>query len=130
MQTTNPNHTCVAGLCSEAGQPRPTSATLQSRAAVCKALGHPSRMAMVDALTSGERCVCELQELVGADMSTVSKHLSLLRQAGVVEADKRGANVYYRLALPCVGGFLGCLDGVLRELARTELAQLAGEAPA
>lgn len=76
---------------------------------VFKALAHPTRLAVVETLAGGERCVCELQELVGSDMSTVSRHLSVLKQAGVIADDKRGAQVFYSLTLPCVMTFLECL---------------------
>ncbi len=46
----------------------------EARARVAKALAHPSRLIILDAIADGERCVCELTELVGADQSTVSKH--------------------------------------------------------
>jgi DNA-binding transcriptional ArsR family regulator len=90
-------------------------ASYKRRAQVLKALGHPSRLAMVEALVDGERCVCELQELVGSDMSTVSKHLSVLRSAGLVEDRKEGLKVFYRLRLPCVVGFFACVDAVVGE---------------
>ncbi len=76
-------------------------------------MAHPSRLAMVEALAGGERCVCELQELVGSDMSTVSRHLSMLRNAGIVSDRKQGQWVYYRLCTPCVAGFLRCIDAVM-----------------
>ena len=64
------------------------------RANVIKALAHSSRVLIASALIDGERCVCELTELVGADISTVSKHLSVMKNAGLVEIEKRGLNVY------------------------------------
>ncbi len=73
---------------------------------------------MVDELSRGERCVCELRELVGADLSTVSKHLSVLKNAGLVEDDKRGVQVFYRLKVPCVLNFLSCVEAVLENQAR------------
>ncbi|MBQ4132649.1 MAG: winged helix-turn-helix transcriptional regulator [Desulfovibrionaceae bacterium] len=79
-----------------------------AQANIFKALGHPSRLLMVEALRHHEKCVCELQSLVGDDMSTVSKHLSILRQAGVVSAERRGNNIYYRLTLSCLDAFLSC----------------------
>jgi DNA-binding transcriptional ArsR family regulator len=88
-------------------------ANYRRRAQVLKALGHPSRLAMVEALLEGEKCVCELQELVGSDMSTVSKHLSVLRSAGIVCDRKQGLWVYYSLRLPCVARFFECVDEVL-----------------
>ena len=88
---------------------------MTARAEIFKALGHPARLAMVAALGKGERCVGELRELVGSDMSTVSKHLTVLRSAGLVETDKRGKQVFYSLKLPCTLGFLNCVDKALKE---------------
>lgn len=86
---------------------------ITEQAKIFKALGHPSRLLMVDALRSGEKCVCDLKNLVGGDMSTVSRHLSILKEAGIVSADKRGANIYYRLAICCLDAFLSCTGEVV-----------------
>lgn len=80
------------------------------RAAVFKALGHPARLHIVEELASGERCVCELVDLVGMGWSAVSRHLAVLKAAGVLDDEKRGLQVFYRLALPCVKSFTDCLD--------------------
>lgn len=93
----------------------------EARARVLKALAHPSRLLMVDELAKQERCVCELTEMVGADMSTVSKHLSILRNAGLVNMEKRGAQVYYSLRVPCVTSFFHCLTDVMRTAAEEQL---------
>jgi ArsR family transcriptional regulator len=86
-----------------------------------KALAHPSRICIAQALGSGERCVCELTELVGADISTVSKHLSLMKQAGIVDSEKRGTSIYYRLAMPCVLNFFVCANQVLKQNAVSQM---------
>lgn len=86
---------------------------LEARARVLKAMAHPSRLLMVEELEKGELCVCDLQRLVGSDMSTVSKHLSVLKNAGIVSDDKRGNQVFYRLRVPCVTGFFSCIEAVL-----------------
>lgn len=86
----------------------------RERARVIKALGHPTRLFIVDELSRGERCVCELRDMIGADISTVSKHLSVLKAAGLVEDDKRGLQVWYRLRVPCILKFFGCVEDVLR----------------
>ncbi len=91
---------------------------LEARARIIKALGHASRLQMIDELSLGERCVCELRDLVGADMSTVSKHLSVLKNAGLVEDEKRGTQVFYRLKVPCVLKFFSCVEAVLENQAR------------
>lgn len=87
-----------------------TEHDLQKQAELFKALGHPSRLRMVIALGEGEKCVCELRELVGSDVSTVSKHLAVMRAAGLVESFKRGNFVYYRLLRGCVTTFIRCLE--------------------
>jgi len=100
-----------------AKQPTMTDPSLSRKADIIKALAHPSRLAMVEALADGEMCVCHLQELVGSDMSTVSKHLSLLKHAGIVSDRKQGLWVYYRLRTPCVLKFLGCIEALAEESA-------------
>lgn len=90
------------------------------RARIIKALAHPSRLMMVDELSRGERCVCELTDLVGADMSTVSKHLSLLKKAGIVQDEKRGLQVFYRLRCPCILRFFDCIEAVIEEDSRLQ----------
>jgi len=96
---------------------RTTFGTVKARAAVYKALGHPTRLFIVEELSRGERCVCELTAMVGADVSTVSKHLSVLKQVGLVDDEKRGAQVFYRLLVPCVLTSFGCIDRVLGDQA-------------
>lgn len=78
---------------------------------VFKALGSPVRLALVRKLLTGEHCVCDLVEAAGQGWSTTSRHLEVLRKAGVVASDKRGQQVFYRLRLACVGDFIACLDG-------------------
>ena len=77
-----------------------------------KAMAHPSRLLMLESLTAGELCVCDLQRIVGADLSTVSKHLSLMRAAGLLTHRKQGLQVFYSLAVPCVMDFFDCVDAV------------------
>ena len=87
----------------------------EERAKIIKALAHPSRLMMVDALAKGEKCVCDLRDLVGSDISTVSKHLAVMREAGIVDDRKEGQQVFYRLRVPCIIDFFGCVEAVLRE---------------
>lgn len=86
---------------------------LLARTRVIKALAHPTRLFIVEELEKGERCVCDLTAMIGADVSTVSKHLSVLRQAGIVEDDKRRNQVFYRLKVRCILNFFGCVESVL-----------------
>jgi DNA-binding transcriptional ArsR family regulator len=103
------------------------------RAGILKAMAHPSRLAMLEALANGERCVCELQALVGSDMSTVSKHLGVLKKAGLVIDRKDGLWVHYRLRVPCVMQFMDCIQALLeqrQEAAVPESARAASKKPA
>jgi len=90
-------------------------AKYEGRARIIKALAHPARLLIVDELAErGERCVCELTELVGTDMSTVSRHLAQLKAAGVVEDEKRGKMIFYRLRVQCLTNFFACIESVIR----------------
>ena len=84
-----------------------------TRARVMKALSHPTRLFIVDQLADAPRCVCELNAMIDADLSTVSKHLLVLKSAGIVTDEKRGAQVFYTLRTPCVRAWPTCVEGVL-----------------
>ena len=92
------------------------------KAQIIKAMAHPSRLAMMDAMAEGEKCVCELQVIVGSDMSTVSRHLAVLKNAGIVSDRKDGLQVFYSLRAPCILNFFGCVDEIMREDAKETLA--------
>ena len=98
-----------------------TQARFEARARIMKAMSHPTRLFILDELSRGERPVAELTEMVGADMSTVSKHLSILKNVGIVRDEKRGAHVYYSLQTPCVLNFFGCVENVIKSTAREQL---------
>lgn len=87
-----------------------TDPQLDRRVSVIKALAHPSRLTIAEALQAGPVCVGDLEKRIGADMSTVSKHLSLMRNAGLVTCERRGVQVFYRLTCVCLPDFLRCID--------------------
>lgn len=99
-----------------------TQARYEARARIIKAMGHPTRLFIVDTLSQGERCVNELTRMIGADMSTISRHLSVLKGAGIIRDDKRGAHVYYTLKVPCVMNFFSCVESVIRSEADEHLS--------
>lgn len=99
-----------------------TRTRYQSRAKIVKAMAHPSRLFIIDQLAEGERCVCELTDMIGADKSTVSKHLSVLKEAGIVEDEKRGLQVYYTLRVPCVTNLFSCIEAVVKSNVEAQLA--------
>ena len=83
------------------------------RAEVLKAMAHPARLIIVDALSEGEKCVCELQELVGSAMPTVSQHLAKMKSAGIIAGRREDNRIYYRLLVPCITKIFPCIDEVL-----------------
>jgi ArsR family transcriptional regulator, arsenate/arsenite/antimonite-responsive transcriptional repressor len=86
----------------------------EARARILKALAHPSRMFIVEKIRDTPHCVCELAEMIGIDQSTTSKHLSLLKNAGIIEDKKEGTTVYYSLRCRCIMDFIGCIENVIR----------------
>ena len=86
----------------------------QARAKILKALAHPSRMFIVEKIKDKPYCVCELAEMIGIDQSTTSKHLSVLKNAGIIEDKKEGTTVYYSLRCTCIMDFIGCIENVIR----------------
>ncbi len=96
-------------------------ARCETRAAVLKALAHPTRLFIIEELAEKSYCVQELTEMVGLDVSTVSKHLSILKNAGLVTVEKRGKQVFYSLRMRCALNFLDCVEAVLREQAQDRM---------
>ncbi|MDD3149825.1 MAG: metalloregulator ArsR/SmtB family transcription factor [Candidatus Gastranaerophilales bacterium] len=84
----------------------------KNRSEIIKALAHPARLFMIDFLSDGEKCVCKFTEKLQLDQSTVSKHLAVLKNAGLVEDEKRGLNVFYKLKCPCILNIFGCIESV------------------
>lgn len=97
------------------------------QAAIFKALGHPARLRMARALVrEKELCVSDLQRIAGCDVSTVSRHLAVLKDAGVVGSEKRGLNVWYSLKLACLPQMLALTATVLTKRSQARQAQWAG----
>lgn len=96
-------------------------AKYEARAKIVKAIAHPTRLFIIDELHKGERCVCELTEMIKADTSTVSKHLLVLKNAGIVNDEKRGLQVYYTLKTPCLTEFFECIEHIMKSNAEEQL---------
>jgi len=96
-------------------------AMYEARAQVVKALAHPARLLIVDELAKQPLCVRAIREIVGSDLSTVSKHLSVLKNAGIVEDDKRGSQVFYSLRCKCAVNFFACAETVLKTTTRDQM---------
>lgn len=82
---------------------------------IIKALAHPTRLFIVDELSRGERSVRDLTEMIGVEMATVSRHLSVLRNVGILDDEKRGAQVFYRVSVPCVLKVFDCVKAIQAE---------------
>src|SRR5512135_3410159 len=89
----------------------------EKQALIAQAIGHPLRLEILDFLKNGEQCVCDIAESVGSERSNVSKHLSVMVSAGVLEHRKEGLNVLYKLKCPCILDFFTCITGVLKQRA-------------
>ena len=76
---------------------------------VFRALGHRSRLRITEVLADREACVDELRAALGCSWSSVSQHLTVLRQAGIVASTRCGNRILYRLSLPCVATLTNCL---------------------
>lgn len=98
----------------------------KARADILKALAHPVRILFVCALSRGDMCVKELCKLVDVDQSTVSRHLAVLKKAGIVTEYKQGMKVVHHLECPCMLKAIGCAVEVLKITARRRLADLKG----
>lgn len=86
---------------------------LKLKADVFKAMGHPLRLGIIEMLAHGERCVCDIVEHVGTDISNVSKHLSVLKKVGIVHDRRDGLKMMYSLTMPCAIDFAGCVERVV-----------------
>jgi ArsR family transcriptional regulator len=90
----------------------------QKQAKIASALAHPFRAAILDFLKDGPQCVCDIAEHIVSERSNVSRHLSLMVSAGLLEYEKQGLKVIYSLKTPCVLDFLSCMTECVKEQAR------------
>ena len=97
----------------------------QKQAEIAKAIAHPLRIAVVNFLRDGEQCVCDIAEHVGSERSNVSRHLSVMANAGLLEYRKEGLKVIYRLKCACIVDFFSCVSRVLKQQAKDNKRLLA-----
>ena len=90
----------------------------EKQAEIVKAIAHPLRIAIVDFLKDGQQCVCDIAEHVGSEQSNVSRHLSVMVNAGVLEYHKEGLKVIYKLKTPCILDFFLCITACLKQQAK------------
>ncbi len=97
----------------------------EKQAEIAKAIAHPLRIAVVNFLKDGEQCVCDIAEHVGSERSNVSRHLSVMVNAGLLEYRKEGLKVIYRLKCACIVDFFSCVSRVLKQQAKDNERLLA-----
>ena len=90
----------------------------EKQAEIVKAIAHPLRIAIVDFLKDGRQCVCDIAEHVGSERSNVSRHLSVMVNAGVLGYRKEGLKVIYKLKTPCILDFFSCITACLKQQAK------------
>jgi ArsR family transcriptional regulator, arsenate/arsenite/antimonite-responsive transcriptional repressor len=100
---------------------RASSPRYELQAEIFKALTHPDRLRMLDLLKDRPWCVCELAAQVGVSKSVASKHLSLLKAAGIIDDEKQGTRVEYRLVAPCILEMAACAEKAIVAVKRKAL---------
>ena len=86
---------------------------LDQKVAILKGIAHPVRLAVVEALADSEMCVCDIAEMFHYDRTTISKHLALMKNLGILEDRKEGLKVYYSLRIRCLPSMLSCIEKVV-----------------
>lgn len=97
-----------------------TKKLYELKAEIVQAAGHPIRLAIIEFLVDGEQCVCDIVDHVEAQRSNVSRHLSIMLKAGVVESRKDGLKMMYSLKTPCIVKFLACVEETLKERMKSQ----------
>ncbi len=103
----------------------PSKKLYELKSEIIQAAAHPIRLAVIDYLSHGEQCVCDISEHVESQRSNVSRHLALMLKAGIVECRKDGLKMIYSLKTPCITNFLNCVENLLREKIETEVSVLS-----
>lgn len=94
------------------------------RARIIKAMGHPVRLMMIEKLKTGEHSFSQIFDLFELDKSTVSKHLLVLKESGIITSRKAGADMIYKLEVPCVTNFFSCVTAVIESNVKRQQACL------
>lgn len=87
----------------------------EKQAEIAKAIAYPLRIAIVDFLKNKERCVCDIAAHIGSEQSNVSRHLSVMVKAGLLEYRKEGLKVIYKLKTQCILDCFSCITTCLKQ---------------
>jgi ArsR family transcriptional regulator len=101
----------------------------KSKTAILKGIAHPVRMRIVEELSRGDLCAGEIAELFHFDRTTISKHLALMKDLGILESSREGTSVRYSLRMICLAQLLCCIENVLEEGNTEELPLFCGCGP-
>lgn len=103
----------------------------KKKANILKALAHPVRIGIVEALENGEMCVCDIAERFPLDRTSISKHLALMKNLDILDDRREGLHVYYSLRMKCLPTLLECIEMVTqgREPEASLLTCTCGEKP-
>jgi len=93
---------------------------LNALARVMKALGNPVRLKIVEELSRGERCMCELQPMFPMNKSTLSRHVTVLKNVGIVSERREGVRCFLKLETPCIVNVFDCTMAVIRAVAKRQ----------
>ena len=96
------------------------------RSRIIKSMSHPVRLMIIEALKEGESSFSKINEMFESDKSTVSKHLLVLKEAGIVSSKKSGADMIYKLEVPCITDFFGCVTAVIENTVKKQQVCLCG----
>ncbi|MFH1825316.1 MAG: metalloregulator ArsR/SmtB family transcription factor [Candidatus Firestonebacteria bacterium] len=91
-----------------------TNEIFRLKAEILQALGHPVRLKIVDFLSKGEKCVCEIVQTLKSERTGISKHLSILHRSGILSFRKDGKKIIYKLEIPCALNFLSCAEEIIK----------------
>lgn len=98
----------------------------KARARIMKALASPVRLRIVDELSRGERCICELQPLFPMNKSTLSRHVAALTNVGILRERREGVRCFLSLQTPCILKVFECAMAVIRAEAKRQAGMAKG----
>lgn len=101
----------------------PDDRVLDFKARIFKVLGDPNRLKILETLRQGEICQCELIPIIGQAQPTVSRHLKLLEDAGLISSTKDSTRMLYRVVDSHIFSLLDAIDANMMELVSQELAK-------
>lgn len=83
-------------------------------------MSHPVRLMIIEALKEGELSFSKINAMFESDKSTVSKHLLVLKESGIVSSKKSGSDMIYKLEVPCITDFFGCVTAVIENTVKRQ----------